>query len=176
MVEAAFKENASTARFYLRKRGRSQFSRTAPAVVVSEDDGVPGGDFGRMRERFVSELDILVAIGGPSREEGESGTLNEINMALARSIPVVILKQAGGSAARRKAEMMQNLSVTYSDPEVAKLVRKVNEDLDAVTAEALPAYVDSILVDQIEDLVAVSIGSETRRAADGDDIVAQRRW
>ncbi|MBR0974634.1 HAD hydrolase-like protein [Bradyrhizobium japonicum] len=177
VVEAAFEENPSAARFYLRKRGSSQFSRTAPAVVVSDGDaGRPDGEFGRMRERFVSELDVLVVMGGPSREGKPSGTETEINMALDRSIPVVILKQAGGSAARRKAEMMGNLGVTYSDPKVASLVRKVNEELDAVAPGALPAYVDTTLVDQIEDLIAVSIGSEGRRAGDDDGVADQRRW
>ncbi|MDI3561352.1 HAD hydrolase-like protein [Bradyrhizobium sp. Arg816] len=177
VVEAAFEGNANAARFYLRRRGSTQFSRTAPAVVVSDEGaGRADADFGRMRERFISELDILVAMGGSSRDGGPSGTEIEINMALERSIPVVILKQAGGIAAQCKAKMMANLGVTYSDPKVASLVRKVNEELDAVGPAALPAHVDNILVNQIEDLIAVSIGSEGRRAGDDDGVANQRRW
>jgi hypothetical protein len=170
VVEAAFEENPNAARFYLRRRGSSQFRRTAPAVVVPDDS------FGPMRERFIGELDLLVAIGGQPREREKSGTEVEIDMALDRSIPVIILKQAGGRAAQRKPEIMRNLPATYSDSKVADLVRKVNEELDAVAPEALPNYVESVLVDQIEDLIAVSVGSAGRRAADDETIAALRRW
>jgi phosphoglycolate phosphatase-like HAD superfamily hydrolase/NAD-dependent SIR2 family protein deacetylase len=167
-VESAFKENSSAARFYLRKRGHSQFSRTAPAVVV------PSDGFGPMRERFIGEIDLLVAIGGQPRNGEKTGTEIEIDMALERSIPVIILKQAGGSAAQRKPEMMTNLAATYSDTKVAALVRKVNQELDAVAPEALLSYVDSVLIDQIDDLIAVSVGSEGSNNA--DSVSVERRW
>jgi phosphoglycolate phosphatase-like HAD superfamily hydrolase/NAD-dependent SIR2 family protein deacetylase len=167
-VESAFKENPGAARFYLRKAGHSEFSRTAPAVVV------PSDGFGPMRERFIGEIDLLVAIGGQPRDGEKTGTEIEIGMALERKIPVVILKQAGGSAAQRKPEMMTNLAATYSDPKVAALVRKVNHELDAVAPEALPSYVDSVLIDQIDDLIAVSVGSEGSN--NGDSVSVDRRW
>jgi NAD-dependent SIR2 family protein deacetylase len=168
VVEAAFEENSNAARFYLRRRGSSQFRRTAPAVVVPDE--------GPMRDRFIGELDLLVAIGGQSRDDEKSGTEIEIEMALDRSIPVVILRQAGGSAAQRKPEMMSSLAAKYPDPKVAALVRKVNEDLDAVAPEALRNYVESVLIDRIEDLIAVSIGSDNRRAGDDEAVAALRRW
>ena len=169
-VEGAFEENPNAARFYLRRRGSSQFSRTAPAVVV------PGEDFAAMRERFISELDLLVAIGGDTAGVETSGTETEIDMALARSIPVVILKQAGGNAARRKPAMMGSLSKSYADPELAEMVRKLNEELDAVAPEELPGYFSGRLIDRIEDLIAASVGSSGQRAADDENVVALRSW
>jgi len=170
VVEAAFEQNPNAARFYLRKRGSSKFSRTAPALVV------PGEDFAAMRDRFIGELDLLVAIGGDSPGPEESGTEAEIGMALARSIPVVILTQGGGNAARRKPAMMSNLSQSYADPKLAALVGKLNEDLDAVAPEALPGYVSSTLIDRIEDLIAATMGTSEQRAADDGNVAAQRRW
>jgi hypothetical protein len=90
-VEVAFQKNPTAARFYLRRRGSSQYSCTAPAVII------PGDDFGPMRERFIGELDLLVAIGGD--DQGAGGTETEIDLALKRSIPVVILRQGDGAAA-----------------------------------------------------------------------------
>jgi len=167
-IESAFKENPGAARFYLRKAGHSEFSRTAPAVVV------PSEDFGPMRERFIEEIDLLVAVGGQPRDGEKTGTEIEIDMALERKIPVIILKQAGGSAAQRKPEMMMNLAATYSDPKVAALVRQVNQELDAVAPGALPSYVDSVLIDQIDDLIAMSVGSEGSN--NGDSVSVDRRW
>jgi hypothetical protein len=132
---------------------------------------VPREGFGPVRERFIGEIDLLVAIGGQPRDGEKTGTEIEIDMALERSIPVIILKQAGGSAAQRKSQMMTNL---YSDPKVAALVRKVNQELDAVAPEALLSYVDSVLIDQIDDLIAVSAGSEGSN--NGDSVSVERRW
>jgi len=167
-VEAAFQKNPAGARFYLRRRGSSQYSRTAPAVII------PGDDFGAMRERFIGELDLLVAIGGD--EPGAGGTETEIDMALKRSIPVIILRQGGGAAARRKPAMMQALSETYSDPKLAVMIRKLNEELDMVAPDALPGYVRGTLIHQIEDLIAVSLSTFEQRAADDETLAAQRKW
>ena len=129
-----------------------------------------------MRKQFIGELDLLIAIGGDARATEESGTEIEIGMALERSTPIIILKQAGGNAARRKPEMMRSLSQAYADPTLAAMVRKVNEELDAVAPEALPAYVSTTLVAQIEDLIALLMGAAEQRAADDENMVAQRRW
>jgi hypothetical protein len=137
---------------------------------------VPGEDFAAMRDRFIGELDLLVAIGGDSSGTEESGTETEINMALARAIPVVILKQGGGNAARRKPAMMSNLSQSYADPKLAELVGKLNEELDTVAPEALPGYVSSTLIDRIEDLIAATMGTSEQRAADDGNVADQRRW
>ena len=168
-VEAAFEENPNAARFYLRKRGTSKFSRTAPAIVV------PGDDYAAMRERFIDELNLLVAIGGDAHG-ATSGTETEIDMALNSSIPVIIIKQAGGSAARRKPEMMRSLAEPYADRTLAAMIRKVNEDLDTVAPDALPSYVGTTLIDQIEDLVALSMGSSGPLPADDENVAARRRW
>lgn len=169
-VEGAFEKNPNAARFYLRRRGRTQFSRTAPAVVV------PGEDFAAMRERFISELDLLIAIGGDSTGVETSGTETEIDMALARSIPVIILNQAGGTAARRKSAMINSLSQYYVDDGIAKMVRDLNEELDALPLDHLLGYFDSILIDRIENLLAASVGTFGQRAADDENVAALRRW
>jgi hypothetical protein len=72
--------------------------------------------------------------------------------------------------------MMQALSETYSDPNLAVMIRKLNEELDMVAPDVLPAYVSSTLIRQIEDLIAVSLSTFGQRAADGENMAALRRW
>jgi phosphoglycolate phosphatase len=99
-VVAAFEHNPTSARFYLRRRGTTAFSRTAPAIVVS------GDTLEAMRQRFVSELDLLIAIGGRKFDtEQTSGMIEEIKLAIHQHVPVLIVPQAGGDAARFAAEL-----------------------------------------------------------------------
>jgi hypothetical protein len=50
-----------------------------------------------MRQRFVSELDLLVAVGGEKTGERISGTIEEIKLAMSQQIPVQIVPQAASS-------------------------------------------------------------------------------
>ena len=75
-VVSAFEQNPTLARFYLRNRGTTVFSRAAPAIVVREDT------LEAMRERFISELDLLIAVGGERTDEPTSGTIQEIELAM----------------------------------------------------------------------------------------------
>jgi hypothetical protein len=72
--------------------------------------------------------------------------------------------------------MMQALSETYSHPQLVVMIRRLNEGLDMVVPDALPGYVSGTLIHQIEDLIAVSLGTIGQRAADDENVAALRRW
>ncbi len=72
--------------------------------------------------------------------------------------------------------MMQNLDRTYTDPRLEAMVRKVNEDLDAVEPAALSGYFSSTLVDCIEDLVAESLSASVRRTGTGETMAVRQIW
>ncbi len=57
-VGAAFEENPAAARLYLRCGGGKSYNSAAPAIVV------PGDDYQAMRQRFIGELALLIAIAG----------------------------------------------------------------------------------------------------------------
>jgi hypothetical protein len=158
-VEAAFETDPKVARFYSRRGNNGRVRRTAPLVAE------PNENFS-----FVRELDVLIAIGGDDNSRDTSSTDTEITAALERSIPVIILKQGGGEAARRKQEMMRTLAQSYPEPELLEKVREVNEKLDAIKPEDLLGHVSGELIDSIEDLIAVSLSIPAKRASDEERI------
>ncbi len=119
-VVAAFEHSPTSARFYLRQRGTTKFSRTAPAIVV------PGDTLQAMRQRFVSELDLLIAIGGGNGREPSSGTIEEIKLAISQQIPVLIVPQAGGDAAHFAPQLASLVRQAFSDAPLADVICKAN--------------------------------------------------
>jgi len=165
-VEGAFEADPLAARFYLRRRGTSQFSRLAPAVIVSDDS------LEEMRARFIPECDLLFAIGGDAAAEtGQplSGTVSEIERARKLGIPVLILKQAGGAAGAYADRYLSQVDASYADKALAQRISSVNGSLHAVLPEELSAYFRSTLPEAIESLVAETFGSFTKQqgARDG---------
>ena len=71
---------------------------------------------------------------------------------------------------------MRDLSQSYGDPKLAGAIRKLNEDLDSVTAEALPGYFSEAMVDRIEDLLLTSMSTSERRSTDDENVAALRKW
>jgi phosphoglycolate phosphatase len=154
-VSAAFGVAPDRARFYLRSRGGTYYSGTAPAIVVSETSG-PAGIYDAMRERFVSELSLLIAYGGTPPAEGRtSGTVAEIERALDLGIPVLIIPQAGGHVAAYRPTLLQAIDRSYSDRALARQVRLLNEEIATVAAENLNDYARGELPEGIDELMRV---------------------
>lgn len=155
-VERAFKIDASLARFYLRWREDKDttYRRTAPAVVVS------GKDYESMRARFIPELSALVAIAGiPHKEDEKSGTLIEIEMALAASIPVVLIPTAGGEVQKHYEALRGAMDRAYQDSQFHKIIGVLNDQVRSVPADRLREYARNELPDRIESMLAAHMGS-----------------
>ena len=167
-VEAAFTEEPKSARFYLRRRGGRSYPRTAPAVVV------PGDDYQAMRRVFVEELGCLVAIAGRKRD-GPSGTREELELAIGRGVPIVLLPQAGGVTADFARELPNRLEGAYRDDRLRGAVRAINHDVASVPADALQAFVREELVRRIENLLQVSMG-RSPESGRGQPIARPHHW
>lgn len=152
-VSAAFAENPMLARFYMRRTGTSAYERTAPAIIV------PGDDYRPMRERFLSELGLLVALGGVATAKEPQGTIVEVEMALARHVPVVLVPQAGGHVGAWRQAFLERLDTAYPDDKIRRAVREANETIWALPAARLVEAQDSAVVDVIEDLLVRSYGA-----------------
>ena len=159
-VTAAFEQNPTSARFYLRKRGTTKFSRLAPAIVVR------GDALEDMRERFVSELDLLIALGGQKTREATSGTVAEIKLALGNQVPVLIFPQAGGDAAGFAPELVSQARNAFVDASMADALSKANAKIAAVPVEDLPGFMESDLPILAAELIAQMMGAAIKRARD----------
>lgn len=145
-VNAAFEVDPSLARFYVRRAGGTSY-RSAPVIVVA------GEDYAAMRRRFIPELRLLVAGGGT-----DEGVIDEVKMALAQQIPVLLLPWTGGRIAEYRAQFREMVSTRFRDEELRTEVVAANEKLWAMDPHSsdLPARV---LPDMIEDLVLNLMGS-----------------
>jgi phosphoglycolate phosphatase len=153
-VAAAFDVNPSLSRFYLRKSGTSSYERTAPAIIV------PGETYGPMRERFIGELSLLVALGGVGRaNETQPGTIAEIELALSRRVPVILIPQAGGHVFDYRPGFLERLGAAYRDASLAASVRAANEKIWSLGAAELVAFAQGDMVTLLEDVIADAAGA-----------------
>jgi hypothetical protein len=162
-VEAAFEADPTSARFYVRRKGTSNLSRTAPAIVVNAEK------LETMRERFIPECDLLFAAGGDSDKGENSGTVLEINRALALQIPVLVFEQAGGDAAAFAATYLARIDGGYEDKAFAAEIRRANETLRNVQPENLEGFFATRVPSMVEELIAAFTGSSTRRPRPKED-------
>jgi phosphoglycolate phosphatase-like HAD superfamily hydrolase len=159
-VSAAFEQRPTSARFYLRSRGTSTFSRTAPAIVV------PGDSLADMRQRFLSELDLLIAAGGERTSEPTSGTIEEIKLAISKQVPVLIVPQAGGDAASFVPELERYVRAAFADTSLAEAICTANAKIAAVSRDELLGFAVTGFPDLVNDLVARLMGAAMNRPRD----------
>ncbi len=160
-VTAAFEAQPTRARFYLRAGGGTKYTGTAPAVVVPAQTG--GDRYAPMRNQFVSELSLLVACGGSDNPKGRrSGALDEIELAMERSIPILLLPQVGGAVAAERKVLLAKIDRCYPDPAFAEAIRQLNENVASVPADALARFASGELVMAIGELMRRLFGSSLR--------------
>jgi hypothetical protein len=107
-----------------------------------------------MRKRFVSELSLLIAYGGTVSHGGRrSGALDEIEAAMTRHIPVLIIPQVGGAVRAYLETYMQGIDRFYPDPGLAREIRQLNELVSSISAEKLVAFARTDLPHRIHDLM-----------------------
>lgn len=171
-VSAAFKQNPKLARFYLRmkKDKKSDYGRTAPVIVVE------GDTFEKMRKRFVPEASLLFAIGGKVYDETKPGVIAEIEMAMDRMIPVILVPQAGGDVTQYKDEFLSRVNATYQDPELARAVGDANAKVWKVPAEELNNFAAEELPKLIEDVIAVAMGASVPWSGGASEMGEIEKW
>ena len=169
-VSAAFEKDPKLARFYLRMRGKGDYDRTAPAIVV------PGETFEKMRERFIPELSLLLAIGGKQYEETKPGVITEIEMAMDKVIPVILVPQAGGDVAQYTDDFMCRIDATYRDPELARVIKKANDKVWNVPAKKLITFASKDLPGLIEHVIAAAMGASVPWSSTGSGVGTYEKW
>ena len=153
-VSRAFEEAPMRARFYLRTRGGTDYDSTAPAIVVPPDAGAGQNVYAAMRQRYISELSLLIAYGSPARSDGrKSGTIEEIEMAMAKHIPVLIIPQVGGEVCVYRETFMQAIDRSYPDAALAREIRELNEEISKVSPEKFVEFARGDLVEGIQMLM-----------------------
>jgi hypothetical protein len=169
-VGAAFNQNPTLARFYLRRQGTTAFSRTAPAIVVREDT------LEAMRERFVSELDLLIAVGGENTGEPTSGTIQEIELATSRQIPVLVVPQASGDAARFAPQLEGRVREAFPTASLVNAIRGANATIAAKSPNDLLSFATNGLAELVSDIIAQLMGAAIRRPRDALDGAPGDDW
>jgi len=169
-VVGAFDHSPTSARFYLRRRGTTRFSRTAPAIVV------PGDTLEQMRERFISELDLLVAIGGQKTSESTSGTIQEIKLAISQKVPVLIVPQAGGDAALFAPELETQVKLAFPDARLVDKICRANAIIAEMSPDDLLGFAATGLPELVGDVIAQLMGAAIRRPRDAFDGAPGSDW
>ncbi|MCA1557124.1 MAG: SIR2 family protein [Acidobacteria bacterium] len=165
-VEAAFAVDSRLARFYLRRHGGSSYRATAPAVVVS------GDDYDSMRNIFIPELSTLIAIGGRPDSTGKSGTITEVEMAIERNIPVLLLTPAGGDVLAHYDRLMKRIEEAYyKDEPLKETVVELNKAIAATEPSRLREFAIGELPERIDEMMRVLMGANItiRHAAEERD-------
>ena len=169
-MAAAFEKSPTNARFYLRQHGATKFSRLAPAIVVHDDT------LDAMRQRFISELDLLIAVGGQAANKATSGTVAEIKLALSLQVPVLVVPQAGGDAADFVPLLAGHIKQAFNETSLADAVRQANERIAGLSPSALPGFADTDLPELVGDVIAKLMGAGIRRSRDAIDGAPGNDW
>ncbi|MBZ5662140.1 MAG: SIR2 family protein [Acidobacteriia bacterium] len=152
-VEAAFELDQTRARFYLRRRGGSRYEGRAQAIVAL------GTDYASMRQRFIPELSALIAIGGRTPAGQVSGTIQEVEMALDRGIPVVLVASAGGDVKAEYARLRNRMNAAYPDASLRRVVTEINDECNNHSANELIDFARDVLPSRIEKIVSTLAGA-----------------
>ncbi len=153
-VEAAFEVQPIGTGFVLRKGGDRNFPRVAPVEVVTSPE------YGEMRARFVSQLNLLIAIGG--RVQKDSGVLAEIALALERKVPVLLVPQFGGVCAMHHRELMNRFTQVFGGGDLLRQIVHLNANIASMSVEQLMLYVANECSADIEQLLMSWAGSNVK--------------
>lgn len=156
-VEAAFRVSPDLARFYIRAGGGRQYRKGAPAIIVQSDTSTDR--YAQMRSAFIDEISVLIAIGGFASDRSNDGTEREINLALDRGAPVLMIPQAGGTVARVRQATIDRFEECYKDPALARAVLAANDAIAAITPSEAVETLPLLLANQVDAVVSVLMQS-----------------
>ena len=169
-VEKAFKANRKLARFYLRSHGTTNASRLAPAIYVQ------GNKLQEVRERLIGAAHVLVAIGGDKDSATDSGTINEVKMAIKHGLPILLFTQGGGNIAQCYDELIDFVKSNIPDLKLRNVIVSYNEKIKNLTADDLIKFVDSEFIEAISTLVSLTFTSKDSRTFDESNEKANTDW
>lgn len=116
-----------------------------------------------MRERFINEISLLIAMGGVDwGSQVQQGVIEEVELALSRKIPIVLLPQAGGHVFDYHQRFLKRIDSTYNDSSLANSIRSANEKVWAMSASNLIAFSDGDMALLLEDLISDAVGASMR--------------
>lgn len=129
-----------------------------------------------MRERFISELDLLVAVGGQKTSESTSGTIQEIKLAISQKVPVLIVPQAGGDAASFAPELETQVKLAFPDAPLVDEICRANAIIAEKSPDDLLAFARAGLPELVGDVIAQLMGAAIRRPRDALDGAPGSDW
>lgn len=151
-VQSAFETEPTLARCYLR-RSSKQISRQIPVHIVS------GEDYSSMRKFLIGEANIAIALGGEPRSN--SGVIEEIDLALNRQIPVLLVPQAGGTVHELAKTFSTKIVAFYRDESFRSVLKQANEEIASIPAANLNAFARSRFSQIIEEVLLAHMGSKS---------------
>jgi hypothetical protein len=169
-VEAAFRIKPACARFYFRQGGGRNYRRLAPAIIVERED------YSDIRQRFISELSVLIAMGGHRVEGDTGGVSDEIQLAASFGVPVLLFPQFGGEVAALRNAFMQQTDSRYPGGDLGAAVRKANDACAAVAPEQLHDFLQQELPDLIESVLHGLVQGGHESKASSNDFDAEVSW
>jgi HAD superfamily hydrolase (TIGR01549 family) len=169
-VVEAFRENRHAARFYMRSQGQGAVSRQAPAIYVE------GDDLGKLRSRFVSSCVMVIAAGGTGSNWRDSGTVEEVRLAVKRGLPVLLLRQGGGNVFQMANELNAVLQADIADVAFREAVMTANDELWRVPGPAMGEFLDKRFINLITELLSRMMSSPLARGFDDGLANAAEDW
>jgi phosphoglycolate phosphatase/pyrophosphatase PpaX len=152
-VSGAFEANPLLAQFYLRKRPSVEFSRVAPAIIIEDTD------YSKTRKRLIGEAHIIIALGG--RSSKNSGVIQEVEMALSESKPVLLIPQAGGAIFEYSKTFKQKIAENIQNINLRNELYKANDEIANVESKNMEDFVRSKLPKIIEKLLLLYVSSNS---------------
>ncbi len=169
-VAAAYETDKRTGRFYMRSKGRTAGTRSAPVVILSRDD------MGPVVRALVKSSCVIVAMGGSGGPGEESGTANEVRSAIEQERPVILVPQAGGYVAACRDELMELLDEKLVEPMVKRRLLEMNEEIAKMNSHKLMRFFENDFVDWVTELVELLASSSISRVFEESCADADEKW
>jgi HAD superfamily hydrolase (TIGR01549 family) len=169
-VAAAFAVDRQSARYFMRSRGATQGSRSAPAIYFG------GDDLNLVRRRLVEASLVLIALGGDSAACQESGTFAEVKMAIELCRPVILFPQAGGVIAACYDEITQLILRSNMDPRLRQQCLRLNEKVNGMSAEQVRDFVGGDFAAAVQSIIRTALVSSHGDEFDRSCVAADAWW
>lgn len=156
-VEGAYKVSPSNSRFYIRRGGGRKYQGKAMAIAVD------GDDYQTMREVFIGELNLLIAVAGEYESSYEKcGTVDEILRAMKIGIPVILFPQFGGAINKYYEALFEQIKISYSSKLRDELI-KIHEVISPMNKDDFSNYLKHNLSKDIEQLLMIQCSTSWTR-------------
>jgi SIR2-like protein/SLOG family protein len=152
-VAKAYEEDRRLGRFYMRKKGATQGSRSATTIFMSDSD------INAVRQKLARVAHVVVAMGGASNQGWESGTVREVRMAIELGRPVILFRQGGGDVDRCYSQLMDLIQQNMADPKLRRQVQILNETISKMDRQQVMRFIERDFLPSVRSLVGASVAS-----------------